>query len=304
MSSPQQAISNATESLKRLGAQSKVKIIIYAMAGIVVLTGIGMLIFWYVNRTINNRKGFRFPLTETPILATEITTLTADKVPNSFNGKRQTISFWIYIHDIDKYSGEYRHVWHRGDRSDRFDKASPAVYLDKDTNKLIITFGTEKADAYEGIQFGSDVDDDAKYRIIQRLRGVTLNYIPIQRWVHVAIVVNEEVNNGIITAYLDGELVTIVSSDKMALMNVGTNTPAEVRLSLHNTNLDKKGNIFVGGSPSDEIGPGFSGLVSRIAFFNYDMNAKDIYKEYKKGPVNGFPGKLGYGVRTPVYRLG
>jgi hypothetical protein len=72
-------------------------------------------------------------------------------------------------------------------------------------------------------------------------------------------------------------------------------------------NLDKKGNIYTGGSVGSTVGPGFSGMVSMIQFFNYDMNANDVYELYKKGPVNNMLAKLGlpsYGIQSPFYRIG
>jgi len=72
-------------------------------------------------------------------------------------------------------------------------------------------------------------------------------------------------------------------------------------------NLDKPGDIYVGGSAIEQdVGPGFSGLVASLTFFNHDLNAKDIYRIYEAGPVDNLAAKLGlpaYGVRSPIYRI-
>lgn len=295
--------------------EDKVKSIMYLLVSIAGCALMAFIIYWLVNKTVNQRTGYKLPETDMPIMGTKITSIVADKVPISKNGKRQTVSFWIYIHDLDKYRGQYRHVWHRGDLADLWEKGSPAVYLDKDSNKLFFTIGTEKSDPYNGLLVdatapsNASVFKDQKYAVIRKLRGVTLDYIPLQRWVHVAVVINEDVNNGNMTAYVDGELATVVNTEKAVKMELGLNAAnrrryVNAKLSIHNSNLNKRGNVYIGGSPADEMGPGFSGMVSRITFFNYDLNAKDIYNEYRKGPVSTVAGKIGYGVRTPVYRIG
>lgn len=297
----------AVGKLSELSSNPKVVAAIYAVAGLLIIAVLGMALYWLVNRTVNKRISYRFPETETPILGTEITTLYADKVPNTSNGKRQTVAFWVFLNDVSKYRGQYRHIWHRGDRADNYEKASPSVYLDKESNKMHITFGTEKSNVFHPITLttGSDATDDQKYALLRKLRGITIDYIPLQRWVHVAVVVNEDVNGGTITSYVDGELVSVAKSEDEAVMSVSSTDTQPVRLSIQNSNLNKKGNVYVGGSSTDpEIGPGFSGLVSRIVFFNYDLNSKDIYNEYLKGPVNPMAAKIGYGVQAPIYRIG
>ena len=281
---------------------SKLRFFVYLGIGIALIALTAFILYWAINRTVNKRRSYRLAESDTPLLGTVVSNLPA-AVPDSRSGKRQTFAFWIYLYDLEKFRGQYRHVWHRGDRTDRWDKASPAVYLDKDSNKLHITLGTEKIDPFEGIDVKAATEDQ-KYAIIRQLRGITIDYVPLQRWVHVAIVVNEDVNNGSITAYVDGELTKVVTSEKAVPLPVAPNKVARVRLSIQSSNLNKKGNVFVGGNPTDEMGPGFSGLVSRIAFFNYDLNSKDIHSEYTKGPVGHTAGKIGYGVRSPVYRVG
>lgn len=276
-----------------------VRIIFTVLIGLSVSAIAGAVLYWFVSRYITQRRVWRFPETEAPLLGTQVAILPADRVPSSKNGKRQTMMFWIYIHDINKYNGIYRHVLHRGDRNDKWDKASPAVFIDNDTNKLHITIGTEDADPYDGNDLQTDED---KYKYILATRGITIDYIPLQRWVHVAIVVNEDVNSGSITAYMDGELTHVVTKEKKTTVRTRRGIVTK-QLTIHNANLDKKGNVYVGGSPSDEVGPGFSGLISRLAIFNYDLNIKDVYEEYKKGPVSSVSAKLGYGVRSPVYRV-
>jgi hypothetical protein len=127
---------------------------------------------------------------------------------------------------------------------------------------------------------------------------IEIPYIPMQRWVHIAVVINENANGGTIVAYVDGDISKIASSGEL--------DAAGGSIKVNNLNLDNMGALHVGGTFEGNIGPGFSGLISKIALFNYDLNDKDIYDDYNKGPLNGFLSSLGlanYGLRSPIYKL-
>ena len=145
---------------------------------------------------------------------------------------------------------------------------------------------------------------------------------------HIGVVVNEEVNGGIITAYIDGELVKNSTTTSMtgssnplvsvkatktasvtAIANVTctANSSVNLGLDISKADISRKGKVYVGGSPASTVGPGFSGMVSRITFFNFDMNAKDMYNDYLQGPIDNLLAKMGlpaYGLQAPVYRIG
>lgn len=133
-------------------------------------------------------------------------------------------------------------------------------------------------------------------------RGVVIDYVPLQRWVHVAVVVNETVNRGYISTYLDGEIVShVTSNDVVELSNGNT-----IDVDFTGLNLDKTGDLYVGGDIyNSNIPRGFSGLVSRVSIANFDMNGLEIKKVFYKGPVDGIMNKMGipYGVRSPIYKI-
>ena len=277
-----------------------------------------------------------------PLMGSEYKKLAGAEIPRAYNGKRMTISFWVYIHDVDRYKGIYRHLWHRGDKT--VVGASPLVFLDKDSNRMHIRFEKHAAITQNldmAVPFDRTVDmpvldrasgatsatnfkgtiENLDHAIMLDLatHGITIDYIPIQRWVHVAIVVNEEVNGGMMYAYLDGELVKQETSGRAISKETivkgkyaGNDTLKTVLTTVRKVreyqgmNLDKPGDVYTGGSTVEDVGPGFSGLVSNIYFANHDLNAADIYKIYEQGPVDNLAAKLGlpaYGVRSPVYRM-
>lgn len=298
----------------------------FLIVAVVVFIVAYMLYSYLVKKKIQSNK-YLLPETKFPILGTEYTKVSGREIPMSGNGKRMTIGFWIYINDIDKYKGIYRHVWHRGDKD--VNGSSPLIFLDKDTTKLHVRFddisnpqaiSITKPYTYErGFTSGAETTKKSVVLEADRLvydlatHGITVDYIPLQRWVHVAIVINEEVNRGSIQAFLDGELVKSVESGKttppieFADANGSNKVSYSQTYSFQNLNLDKPGDIYIGGSLMESAGPGFSGLVSKIMFVNHDLNVKDIYNMYIEGPIDNIAAKLGlpaYGLRSPVYKIG
>jgi hypothetical protein len=128
--------------------------------------------------------------------------------------------------------------------------------------------------------------------------------------VHVVVVVNEEVSGGSIQAFLDGELVKSVEAGKTVNVEFVRSAATKIHsqeYKFQNLNLDKVGDVYIGGSLMESVGPGFAGLISKITFVNHDLNIKDIYNLYREGPIDNMAAKLGmpaYGVRSPIYKIG
>lgn len=325
MDQAREAVSSISDNLSPNNIMEQAKspsgvFIIAAVAGVVFLIFTILALYWLVNRSINNRKQYTIAGTKVPVVASKLQVFEADSIPAPGNGKRMSFAFWIYIHDLNKFNGSYRNVLYRGDMAGPIASHSPVVLLDATDNRMHVIFGTEKSDPYNGKKnelFGRNENPDTTPEKLMRevpylraTRGITIDYIPIQRWVHVAIVVNEEVNGGLIHAYLDGELTKMVRTENeekpVGFKSLTDSTKNVVtNLNIQNMNLDKRGNVYIGGSTESTL-PGFSGMLSRLTFFNYDLNARDIYNVYMEGPVDGLASKVGvaYGVRTPIYRVG
>ena len=346
-----EATTNAAENVKSFSQTNTGMTVVILVLGVVTAFVVAYAIYWFVNKTLNDRARYMLQASKMPIVCTKISTLTDDdKIPGAGNGKRMTISFWVYIYDINKYQGANRHIFHRGKEEDKEDVASPYVVLDANTNKIHVTFAPENSDdllKYNGTNYAAPssgntvanaiyiIDAEEKKRAYRLLRGITIDYVPVQRWVHVAVVVNEEVNGGIITAYIDGEIVKNVTSfgstsgssalpsenikgvkttSAVAVTSLSPSSlpagasSADVRigLNINKADISRKGKIYVGGSPGSAIGPGFSGMVTKITFFNFDLNARDVYDEYIQGPIDNLLAKMGlpaYGLQSPIYRI-
>lgn len=310
--------------MKAFSSSNSGKVVLLLVIGIALAFLTGYILYYGINKTISNQQSYLFPESKVPILTTQETTLSADKVPPSGNGKRSTLSFWLYVYDIQKYNGVRRHVIHRGTETgtDLDAGASPYIYLDKNTNKLYITFGSADSAMkfvngsggtnYTSTFTAAGVSDDERAAYLNATRGITLDYIPLQRWVHVVVVVNEDATaGGSITAYVDGEFVkSVTSKTDLSSLNLtagGQPLSTTPMFNVTDVDLDKKGNIYTGGSTGSAVGPGMSGMISMIQLFNYDLNANDVYSLYQRGPIDNVLSKVGlpaYGIQSPIYRIG
>jgi hypothetical protein len=275
---------------------SKMTVVAGLIFVIVLCLFVGLGLYWLIAQSIFNQSKLIIPQTKIPILGNKYTKYSIESINKVGNGKRRSYTFWIYVNDMNAYSGIYKHVFHIGDASD-ITKATPFVFLDKYQNKLYVRFGSTASDYYSGVKTSvqnlSDIDKNSFMR-----QGIEIPYIPIQRWVHIAIVINENANGGTVTAYVDGELSKVVTSNQLSDNNNN--------IIIYNLDLDNSGDLHVGGSFEAQMGVGFSGLLSKVTTFNYDLNDRDVYQNYNEGPLDGFLASLGignYGIRTPIYKI-
>ena len=341
--------SQISDKLQEYQKSSSGQIITMTIVGILVVAAIALILYYIIRSTMISQTSYILKNTKVPVLCTNITVSEGSSIPNPSSGVRSGMCFWIYIYDISKYQGSVRHVFHRGTKNDGFNTGNtlpmgPYVALDPSTSAMSILFGpgiTSKTGNYynyniqsstgPGIQnkyTDSDLKGSSKatksgveatmsptpsqlWQVASQSRGIVFPYVPLQRWVHVACVINENVNGGTITGYIDGELaVTVNSSSKTVPVQVttsgtGTRTVKPV-LDVSNINMKNTGDVYIGGSISDPIGPGFSGLISKVQFYNYDISAQDVYANYQSGPIDNILSKLGlpaYGLRSPIYEI-
>jgi hypothetical protein len=323
-----ESTTGALNKLNTFRETSSGKIIVMTIVGILVVGIVAFLLYYIIQQTMVSQASYQLAETASPVLCSQITACNGSDIPNPSSGVRSGMCFWIYIYDVSKYQGSVRHVFHRGLKTDGFvgdntRPAGPYVALDPTTSSLYVTFGagSGKNDRYYNYKTSSgssvanndlNVSSSQKLQLSAMSRGIVFPYIPLQRWVHVGVVVNENINGGTVTGYIDGELVLSVNqSTKQPSIPVtfgSDTTPTNITpvMKLTNMNISNTGDVYIGGSPSDPIGPGFSGLVSRLSFYNYDISAQDVYTNYQQGPINNPLAALGlpaYGLQSPVYKI-
>lgn len=313
----------------------------------IILFVIAYYLYRYVSTRLVNKRSYEVPNTVVPLKANQLNKVSGADIPELDNGRRMSYSFWIYIYDLSKFAvkDDVRHVLHVG--AEEPIGAAPVVYLDGMTNKLYFRFSRSASEAsfrsrikeMMGLNSSSSLasvaaENDMKAAVQKEVkdklgaiprgagntttkltfedavlidlstRGVVIDYVPLQRWVHVTVVVNETINTGLMTVYLDGEVVKTVNSDSRYRLSYGK----EIPVNFNGVFLEGSGkDIYIGGDMNSTVGTGFSGLVSKVRFTNYDLNGREVKDIYIEGPVDNLTSRLGlppYGVRSPIYRIG
>lgn len=262
---------------------------------------IGYIIYNIISDSVLFQSKILIQGTEEPIFCNRLTTYDITQKLENGNGNKRTYSFWIYIFKQTPNKGNYRHVAHitsaDSEQLKLVAKSTPFIILDDVKNSLHVRFAPKNNELLVDTNVIRTDNFDSfmstkQYPQIQT--GFTIDYVPLQRWVHIAIVIND-IGGGSVSMYVDSLLREVYNNN---------NT---VNLNISKLNLDSNGTLVVGGKDADaDTMGGFSGLLSKFTMFNYDLNKNDIYKLYKEGPVNTLMTSLGigaYGLRNPIYKL-
>ena len=296
-------------------------VIVIIFAGIV-----AWLMYRFVTKTVFNQSKLVASGTKIPVLCNKLNKFSLDYKLPSGNGLKRTYTFWIYIKDMAHQY--FKNVLYIGNETQLKDR-SPQIFLDKQKNKLFIRF-SKKQDFYNKDQYqdsiewgenggGASIDEffqsgaegvlgpyTSKFKDYMK-QGVCIEYVPIQRWVHIGIVINDygTSTGGSIATYVDGDLVGIAGHGE-TIRGLGEDLDGVHKYDITNLDLDKNENLVVGGEHDPDTTPGFAGLLCKFTMFNYDLNDRDIHNNYNEGPIDNFMAKLGlgaYGVRSPIYKM-
>lgn len=287
-----------------------------ALIGLIIVIVVAIIasfiLYWFVVSKVFNKESIVIEKTKVPVKGFTQTEIPIQSLPISKNGFKKTYTFWIYLDNMNTGKDMYKHVFHIGSPGEAITSGSPIVFIGKNKNTLNIRFAkkdqTKDTYLYDQVTGNStgnsddklaDITDDKFVKYMEQ--GVTIDYLPMQRWVHVAIVVNETLTDGsggMIQTYLDSELTSTTKSN-----DPSTGDTSEPNKDLDNLNIDKTGSLVVGGTGKSMEDFGFNGLLSKVKIFNYDLNSRDIYNDYSDGPIDGLLNSLGYGLRTPIYKL-
>lgn len=204
----------------------------------------------------------------------------ASKLPAA-TGHEMTLSMWLYLADYEA-SDRHRVVLRRGGSADSLGSASPIIFLDRSTNRLHIAVRTNQSPPVTTLD--QVLDPANKYLT------AAIEYLPLQRWVQVAVCVQDAV----LTVFMDGELYSVHNIGDA--WGGGTMGSPRAIFSLSSSSL------FIG----DRMAPSRS-FVSNVQYFNYALSQRDVQAAYNRGPIrSSFLSALGltmYGVRSPIYKM-
>lgn len=230
-------------------------------------------------------------------------------MPKPTVGREYSYGFWMYLDQFTQ-STKHKLVMYRGNVDD-VTAANPLIFMDNKSNKLYVVVKTSESSLSNTDKGNLDsiltnnyfmsnksYDDSS----INKHLVLSIDYIPIQRWVHIAVVVD----NKLITLYMDGELYSVKSVDEFK----AARQPYVTRLGKtvdYNLIVEKsEGDLFIGkSSVGDRVT--INGYIGKIEYFNYALTIKEVKKSYESGPLtSGILSRIGinqYGFRSPVYKL-
>jgi len=297
---------------------NKPEVIIGLIVVVIIAIIIAYVMYSYIANSLFNQSKLIVSATKLPVICNIKNKFSLDRTLKSGNGIKRTYTFWIYIKDMSHQY--FKNVLYIGSENSLKNR-SPQIFLDKTKNKLYIRFNKkynnvpgssdifadkEEQPSIESM-FGDDVDNGSYTEFRKYMeQGMCIEYIPIQRWVHIGIVVNDfgTSSGGNISTYIDGELVGIAEHGEPCRgIGIGENPHT---YDIINLDLDGGENLVIGGNFDTDNTPGFSGLICKFTMFNYDLNDRDIYNNYNEGPIDNVMAKLGlgaYGLRSPIYRI-
>lgn len=139
--------------------------------------------------------------------------------------------------------------------------------------------------------------DDNEIGVNDTWSGITIDYIPLQKWTNITYVVKEQV----IIVFVDGDIYKTITrgSNKLvqhdtANLYIGGTTAIPQSKSTGDSDLDQSK------APTT-----FDGYLSKFEYFNYALPLSSVTNIYSKGPIDkGLVDTLGLpnlGVQSPVY---
>jgi hypothetical protein len=290
---------------------------------IAIVSVIFACIIIYIVYNIYNNKLQGKQLTKTPVKVTDSSILiTNSAIPETTVGREYTYSFWIYIDSLKTtYTTDPNKtilpqdqtIFYRSADS-TFGSANPVVFMDGLSNKMYFAIKTEDSTLTDGgdVSYNDNpyyirsmnyylnpdlkIANDGSTNNINKHILLNIDYVPLQRWVNIAMVVD----NKIVTLFVDGEIYSVRSSEEFSSMR---EPDRDVRGNIISVNkvIDKTaGNLYIGGKTYYP-----NAYLSKVNFFNYAVDIYTIKRLYNQGPTAlGFAGmNINYGVRNPFYKL-
>jgi hypothetical protein len=247
----QAGVGATTAFLESNSMIAKVAFVLLVLIGFIILLALGTIFITYLSSPsanpylVNGMISGNYPLTITQD-PSQRQSVYIQRSNNQSSGIEFTWSFWIYVTDLEPHSvnKRYQHVFNKGDTN--YDMSNglagvnnaPGVYLTTDmsnsTNILHIMMDTV-------------VQSDTNTMI-------DISNVPIQKWVHVAI----RLQNTILDVYINGTI-----NNRLLL----TNVPKQ---NYDNVNICQNG--------------GFSGNLSNLRYFSRALNVFDINSIVQWGP--------------------
>ena len=208
------------------------------------------------------------------------------------NGQEFSYSFWIILDSNYDSTSNHKVIMQRGNPnidSDKFSpNANPLIFLDKTVNKLYVCVSTTQVTSQK--TSNEILTKNAQGQFTSGYMISTIDYVPLQRWVFVGIVIKDTT----MYIFLDGDLYSATTVYDVAASSSNT----KIRPIVKGTN----GDLIIG----DKVNT-TKGYISNSKFFNYGLTQKEMQDNYNQGPQKtsllSMFGLNNYGVRSPIYEI-
>ena len=215
------------------------------------------------------------------------------------NGQEYSYSFWIFMGAAYATTTQPKILLQRGNTNSYTSNGliqisagtSPLIMLDKASNKMYFAVATSAVGS-TSLSPTEIITQDSTGAYNSGYLVTYIDYVPLQRWVNIALVIK----NTAIYVYMDADLYSVasVTSAKFGV-NSNTNMPNPM---ISGT----AGDLTLG--DSKYCTPGF---LSLTRFYNFALGQTDLQNMYSNGPVAttwlAYIGLGNYGVRSPVYEV-
>lgn len=206
----------------------------------------------------------------------------AGVLPAATNGIEFSYSIWMFVDNL-QITTDHKVVLYRGSK-DGFRGGNFFVCMDAKTNKLYALAQTN------GVTYGTANEDTLLNVTSDKFfLKSTVDYVPLQRWVHVVY----SIKDNIMSTFMDGDLYSVTSTFELPTYN-------GVRPLI----IKPAGDILIGGKSNVE---GVNGYLGNLKYFNFALTLNEAKVLYNKGPYKkswlSYFGVNNVGVRSPLYRI-
>ena len=208
---------------------------------IILVVGIIYSTYKYIKKTITNRPYISKDMHD----GSKEKKVSGEKIRRSEYGHEFSYSFWLYVNDWGHNFNNPKHIFHVGDPEGK--NVCPGIWLYPKTNNLMV-----RVDTYSNKE--QDMNPKNNMKAVKKERPCDLVNIPVQRWMHVAVVMI----NKTIDIYLNGKLTRSCTLENVPKMNKGY------------VHICQDG--------------GFAGKLCDLFYFNQAYSPSKIYSIYNAGP--------------------
>jgi hypothetical protein len=281
-SSPATSFQNKIKDTIKVARSGSTKLLTLSVVAFVVIILIIIFIVWKMNRSRLQGK----MIMKGPRKMNKPFTFPGDKLPPSSVGQEFTVSMWVFITDFQPTT-KHKLLLARvqpSDESNVIMSMNPLIIMDRSTNRIHVCVGSNRYPITEP----TCLNDIITARGVNKSFIVsTIDYVPLQRWVHIAAVVQD----GLLTTYMDQSMYSVVSVRDLAARGGNPAIPVIGALT---------GDIKVGNFMPSMSSSG-NGFIGSVQYWNHAVDAKSMGRVYSMGP-SSINMLSGYGVRSPIYK--